>query len=197
MGLPLVTLDEYKAYAGISSTNQDTIIEALIPSVSELIKSYCRRSFLDYVDEAKVEYFNGGEAYYILKEFPVKAISAVEISTDYGKTYTELTEYSDYVLDLDSDKLIALPYYGGTNKDAVFSKLIMGYKVTYYAGYDELPGDLKLAILDLITYYLKNDGSVHSPKAPGTNSVQIEYITTTALPAHIARVLNLYKASWD
>ena len=82
-------------------------------------------------------------------------------------------------------------------KDTKFAKAINGYKVTYYAGYATIPEDLKIAVLDLVTYYLKNDGSVHSPKAPGTNSVQIEYITSTALPAHIARILNIYKASWD
>lgn len=197
MGLPLVTLEEYKVYAGINSNNQDAAISAIIPSVSDLVKNYCRRTFIDYVDDAKTEVFNGGYSEYLLKEFPLINISSFEYSSDYGQTYTDLVEFTDYTADLERDLIIALPFYDNTSTNAVFKKTINGYKLTYRAGYEELPNDLKIAVLDLVTYYLKNDGSVHSPKAPGTNSVQIEYITTTSLPAHIVRILNLYKASWD
>lgn len=198
MGLDLVTLEEYKAYAAISSTNQDAEITSIIPIASDLVKNYCRRTFVDYIDDAKTEVFSGGSttSKFYLKELPIISISSVEYSSDYGQTYTTLVEYTDYVADLEDDSIVALPISEST--PTIFPKAINGYKITYYAGYqDGIPTDLKVAVLDLITYYMKNDGSVHSPKAPGTNSVQIEYITTTALPAHIARVLNLYKASWD
>ena len=198
MGLDLVTLEEYKAYAAINSTNQDAAITALIPIVSQLVKNYCRRTFVDYIDEAKTEVFRGGSTIsrFYLQEFPIISISSFDRSEDFGQSYVTLEEFTDYVVDLEDDSLVALPYSETTT--TVFQKLINGYKVSYYAGYpDGIPSDLKVAVLDLLTYYLKNDGSVHSPKAPGTNSVQIEYITTTALPAHIARVLNLYKASWN
>lgn len=198
MGLDLVTLEEYKAYAAINSTNQDAAITALIPIVSQLVKNYCRRTFVDYIDEAKTEVFSGGSttSRFYLKEFPIISISSFDRSEDFGQSYVTLEEFTDYVVDLEDDSLVALPYSETTT--TVFQKLINGYKVSYYAGYpDGIPSDLKVAVLDLLTYYLKNDGSVHSPKAPGTNSVQIEYVTKAAFPAHISRVLNLYRASWD
>lgn len=197
MGLDLVTSAEYKAYAGISSTNQDATIEAIIPIASQLVKNYCRRTFVDYIDDAKTEVFSGGSTIskFYLTESPILSISSVEYSSDYGQNYTSLEEYVDYAVDQEDGAIVALPY--SEDNSTVFAKAINGYRITYTAGYEELPADLKVAVLDLVTYYMKNDGSVHSPKAPGTNSVQIEYITTTALPAHIARVLNLYKASWD
>jgi hypothetical protein len=190
-GLDLVTKAEYKAYAGIASTNSDTAIDSLIPRISALIKTYCRRTFVDYVDDAKVEVFSKGfgSAIY-LEEYPVLSISSVEYSEDYGQTSTELVEFTDYVFDVEGQGIVTV---NGTD----WPTLINGYTVTYNAGYEELPEELKLAVFDLITYYIKNDASVHSPKAPGTNSVQIEYITTSALPAHIKRVLDLYRASWD
>jgi hypothetical protein len=77
-----------------------------------------------------------------------------------------------------------------------FEPLINGYIVSYTAGYEEVPQDLRLAVLDLVTYYRKNDGAIHSTKAPGTNAVQIEYISTTSLPAHIKRVLDFYVADY-
>ena len=188
--MDLVTLEEYKTYVGISSPNQDEVIESLIPKVSQLVKSYCRRTFLDWADESKTEIFSGGE-YLLPTEFPIIAIGSVEYSEDYGKTYTSLTEYTDWVLDLENQWIKPINDYG------TFIRGINAYKVTYTAGYETLPEDLKLAVMDLLTYYLKNDSAVHSSKAPGTNTVQIEYISTTNLPAHIKRVLDLYMSNYN
>lgn len=191
MGANLVTLAEYKAYASITSTTQDTAISAIIPKVSQLVKSICRRTFVDYINENKEEVFSGGWPKLFLKEYPIIAIGSVEVSTDYGNTYEELEEFTDYVLDMEDGSVACI------NAEE-FPKYINGYKVTYTAGYEDgLPEDLKLAVLDLVTYYIKNDASIHSPKAPGTNSVQIEYVTTSNLPAHIRRVLYLYTGSYD
>lgn len=189
MGANLVTLAEYKAYAGITSTTQDTEINAIIPKASQLVKTICRRTFVDYVNDSKEEIYSGGWEKLFLKECPILSVISVEYSADYGLTYTELVEYTDYVIDAEDGTIAAIA--------PPFPKQINAYKVTYSAGYEVLPEDLKLAVLDLITYYLKNDMSVHSPKAPGTNSVQVEYITTANLPAHIRRVLYLYTASYD
>ena len=190
MGANLVTLAEYKAYAGISSNNQDALINSVIPKASQLIKTICRRTFVDYVNDSKEEVFSGGWSKLYLKEYPILSIGSVEASTDYGKTYTELEEFTDYVLDLEDGTITS-------TSTVEFPKYINGYKVTYTGGYEILPEDLKIAALDLVTYYIKNDMSVHSPKAPGTNSVQIEYITTSTLPAHIMRILYLYIGSYD
>ena len=188
MATELVTLAEYKAYANITSTNQDAAIKNLIPKVSALAKNYCRRTFNDYVDDAKVELFKGGN-YLLLSEYPVLAVSSVEMSTDFGKTYTSLAEYTDFVLDVEEATIKPL------NTLSTFTPHINGYKVTYTAGYEELPEDLKVAVLDLVTYYLKNDMAVKSQRDAGSNTVQIEYITKNTLPSHIARVFDLYVAN--
>ena len=189
MGLNLITKAEYKAYAGITSPNQDSEIDAIIPKVSQLVKTYCRQSFIDNFDEAKVEYNNGGDVVIYLKEHPVVAIAGVEYSSNYGQSYSSLVEYTDWVYDP--------TVYGirSTSQNG-FAQAINGYRVSYTCGYESLPEDLKLAVMDLVTYYRKNDGAVHSSKAPGTNSVQIEYVSTTTLPAHIRRILDLYVADY-
>jgi hypothetical protein len=194
MALNLVTLAEYKTYAGVKSTNYDREIAGLIPRVSELVKKYCNKTFVDFVDTDKIEYFNGetsyggaGQSKFILQESPVIVVSELALSIDYGQTYTPLTQYVDWVQD--GDEIVAIGSQG-------FIKYIRGYRVTYRAGYDDVPSDIALAIMDLITYYRSSDMSVHSNKAPGTNNVQIEYISTTTLPAHIRRILDLYKADY-
>ncbi len=190
MGAPLVTRAEYKAYVDINSTNSDDVIDAIIPKVSEYVKTYCRRTFVDYVNDAKTETTNGGYGGNLhFKEYPVLNVLSVDYSEDYGNTYTSLVEYTDYIFNKEDECLVSLT--------GDWPRNINGYQITYTAGYEVLPVDLKLAVLDLVTYYIRNDMAVHSPKAPGTNSVQVEYITSAALPAHIRRVLDLYKASWD
>jgi hypothetical protein len=187
MGLNLVTKAQYKTYANITSTNMDDNIDLLIPKVSEFVKTYCRRTFIDYFDQSKIEVFNGGFSKLLLKETPVVSISSVQYSSDYGQTYTKLTKYVDWVDD--GDEIVAINPGG-------FTKQINGYKVTYFAGYEAVPPDLILAVYDLITYYRRHDGSVHSARNPGSNTMQIEYISSTALPANIKRVLDLYTADY-
>ncbi len=189
MANDLITKAEYKAYAGLNSPNKDIEIDALIPRVSAYVKNYCRRTFVDYVSTEKVEYFNGPAIYFPLQEYPVIEVVSVEKSTDFGSTYDTMIEYQDYALDVSRGVVHCMWPTG-------FEEYVNGYRVTYRAGYTRVPEDLKLAIIDLITYYLRNDGSIHSNKAPGTHSVQVEYISTTTLPAHIRRILDLYVADY-
>ncbi len=189
MGLPLITKAEYKTYAGIKSTTQDAVIDSLITKVSELVKNLCRRTFVDYVDDAKVEYCDGGYNIILLAESPVRTISSVDYSSDYGQTYTTLTAFTEYAYIRSTEAITCLNSSG-------FTYSPNGYRITYTAGYEILPEDLKLAIMDLVSYYIKNDSAIHSNKAPGTNTVQIEYVTNTHLPAHIKRVLDQYTANY-
>ncbi len=43
---------------------------------------------------------------------------------------------------------------------------------------------------------MKSDSAIHSSKSPGSSTMQIEYITTSKLPSHISRVLDLYVANY-
>jgi hypothetical protein len=189
MGKDLVTKTEYKAYAGINSTTQDAEIDSLIPKVSELVKSYCRRTFIDHVDDVKIEVFKGGNKELLLSEFPVTQVVSVQVSTDYGQTYTKLTKFTDWVPD--GDTVVSLDPAG-----VGFKELINGYKVTYFAGFDPIPEDLKLVTLDLISYYLKNSSAVHSARVQQPNTMQVQYVTGSQFPSHIRRVLDMYKANY-
>jgi hypothetical protein len=192
MAQNLVTVAEYKSYSGISSTNQDSSIASVIPKVSELVKSICRRTFVDYVDDFKTETRrNLTNNRFVARETPVMSVNSVEFSNDFGKTYSTLVEYQDYVVDTENDavEIIAYPYVD-------YSK-VNAFKFTYNAGYETIPEDLKMAVMDLVQYYLRNDSAVHSTKSISPNTMQIEYVSSTNLPAHIKRVLDLHTASYD
>ena len=187
MATNLVTKAEYKAYMGITSTNSDAEIDFLIPKVSDLVKTYCRRTFIDFYDEAKTEMFDGGFKQIILKETPVVTVNSVAYSADYGKTYTNLVKFTDYVVR--DDYILSLNPNG-------FSQQINGYKVIYFAGYETVPGDLKLAVLDLVEYYSRNNGAVHSTRDLNPNTTQINYVASSNFPASIKRVLDQYMADF-
>jgi hypothetical protein len=88
-----------------------------------------------------------------------------------------------------------MPY--GTVANPIFPVAINGYRVTYNAGYETLPEDLKLVIFDMIAYYMRNDSAIHSTKTISPNTMQIEYVSNTNFPAHIKRVLDLYTSSYN
>jgi hypothetical protein len=189
MALNLFTRQEYKAYKGITSSNSDGQIDSLIPSVSQFAKTYCKRTFVDYAGDPLIEYSKGGFDRIILTETPLIQVISVQQSADYGRTYTTLTKFVDWVQD--GDDIVSL------HPSGKFEPLIRGYKITYLGGYETVPEDLKLACMDLLTYYKDNEASVKSTKAAGTNSTQIEYIQTSSLPAHIRRVFDLYMADYQ
>jgi len=189
MGQNLITVAEYKAYSGITSTNQDAALALVVPKVSDLVKNICRRTFVDYVDDFKVETKRSlPNNRFIASETPLMSVSTVEFSNDFGQTYTSLTEYTDYVVDPDSDAVEIISYiYQDYSR-------VNAFRFTYNAGYETIPGDLKMAALDLVQYYMRNDSAVHSTKSISPNTMQIEYVSSTNLPAHIKRVLDLHTA---
>lgn len=178
----LIDIDEYKVYAKISSLEQDDKLEILANSISELVKSYCSRSFIDYYATDKEEYFNGGDDYWYTEEFPIVSITSLSYSADYGQTYTALVEYTDYAVDKANDRLII---FGAENID--FPNY---FKLEYKAGFAAVPIDLKLALFDLLDYYMKKESTPRKQ----SGSTELYYITNSDFPPHIKRVLDLYRA---
>lgn len=189
MATNLITLAEYKAYEGITGTGQDGEIVTIIPKVSNLVKNICRRTFVDWVDEQKTEVYNGGFAI-LLQEAPLIQINTFEKSENYGQTYTELVEFTDWIFDQENQQILPI----GVPE---FKKLVNGYRVSYTAGYETIPEDLKLAVLDLVTYYMKNQGAVQSQIAVTTTNAQVQYLSESSLPGHIKRVLDLYVMNYN
>src|SRR5690349_14418172 len=59
----------------ITDTSQDTLLAALITSVSDAIAKYCRR---DFVSKSYDELYNGtGDRRLLLREYPVQSVQSV------------------------------------------------------------------------------------------------------------------------
>ena len=192
-GLDLISLADYKTLAGISSSTDDSKLEELIDSVSQLVKTYCGISFLDYYSADKTEFITKNFSTHLveLTESPVTTVTTVQERSSPTADYTTLTENTDYVLDGTTDCLYRVS--GSTYKN--WETGPNSVKVIYRAGYSALPQDLRLAVVDLITYYNKNEQKQRQTIAGATIQNQSTSSTrnSVAFPDHIKRVLDLYK----
>ena len=193
----LISLAEYKIAEGIQATKDDAKLELLITSVSQLVKTYCNNTFVDHYSSAKTETFNinYGESFFQLTESPIVAITSVKERNNATASYTTLTNNTDYYVDNVTDSIYRLSS-GGAEKSFESGK--GSVQVVYTAGYDgaiNLPADLKLAVIDLITYYHKDEHKARQTIAGASiqNQGSTSQRNNVAFPDHIKRVLDLYK----
>ena len=191
----LVTLSDYKDAEGIGSPKDDLRISRIIPSVSELVKTYCANTFVDFVSSDKTEEFDiYWDTFAVqLTESPVISITSVQERSGYDQSYTTLTTGAyEFYLDKRTDSVIRTNESGARLN---WKQGVGAVKVVYRAGYSSTPEDLKLAVFDLVTYYLKDEHKER--RTLGGASIQNQSSTTqrdnVAFPAHIKRVLDLYK----
>ena len=191
----LVTLTEYKEAEGIANPKEDLRLQTLIPSISQLVKTYCGNSIIDFYSSNKVEDFDiYWETFAVqLTESPIVDVVSVQERGSYDEAYTTLTTGAhEYYLDTRTDSIIRTNNSGGRIN---WKHGVGAVRVTYKAGYASTPEDLKLAVFDLITYYLRDEHKER--RTLGGASIQNQPSTSqrnnVAFPDHIKRVLDLYK----
>ena len=192
----LITVNEFKDAEGLRGEKDDDRLNVLIPLVSDLAKKYCGITFIDYYSTNKVETFNITDNYtntVIMSESPLVSVNKVEERTAYSEEYKELlTTNYEYFADTESDSIIRTTKNGEPSN---WAKGMGAVRITYKAGYSATPNDLKLALYDLVNYYLKDEhkerkvlgGAQMSNQ--GTSGVR----DNTDFPDHIKRVLDLYR----
>ena len=191
----LITLQQYKTAEGITQPKDDARLNVLIPSVSQLVKTYCGNSFVDFFSSNKTETFTLDWGTYIvqLTESPVNSIVSVQERQSYSDSYATLTTGAyEYALDSGTDSVLRT-LSSGRYKNWPLG--VDAVKVVYTAGYSAIPSDLKLAVLDLVTYYLKDEHKQRQSIAGASlqNQGSTSQSNNVSFPDHIKRVLDLYK----
>jgi|TARA_R110002167_G_scaffold65175_2_gene184168 hypothetical protein len=190
----LITLQEYKTAEGITQPKEDARLNVLIPSISQLVKTYCANSFVDFYSANRTETFNieWNTHTVQLTESPVNAIVSVQETSSYGGTLATLTVGAqEYALNKATDCVLRTTPGGYKNWPIGIETV----KVVYTAGYSEVPADLKLAVMDLVTYYLKDEHKERRTIAGAsiTNQTSSSQRDNVSFPDHIKRVLDLHK----
>lgn len=199
----LITLADYKQIEGLTNPKDDFRINQLIDSVSQLVKTYCGNSIVDFYSTAtegdpannkKTEDFSINWASNIIQltESPVVQVHSVKERDNPAGTYTTLVENTDYYVDYSTDSIYRINSSGRAINWPVGPGTI---QVSYNAGYETCPEDLKLAVIDLITYYHKDEHKARQTIAGASiqNNASSSQRNNVAFPDHIKRVLDLYK----
>jgi len=197
----LVTLQQYKDFAGLKSLEHDARINVVIDSVSQLVKSYCGTSLIDYASTNKVEYKTIKDSLVktiILDESPLIQVVSVQERTTQADAYvTLITENSDnsgkyeYIVEDESDSIVRTNSTG----EISWARGPKSIKITYKAGYTSTPHDLRLAVFDLIKYYMKDERKerMSISGASVENALSSSLSGNIGFPDHIKRILDMYK----
>ena len=191
----LITLREYKNFAGLTGESENAKINVIIPAISQAVKTYCGTSFVDYYSSDKTEYYDIKDRYtnaIILDESPIVSVTSVEERQNQSDSYTTLIfENSDssgkydYVVDYNADTIFRTTASG----DKMFPQGRRAVKVVYKSGYAATPQDLKLACFDLVKYYLKDErkANLTISGAQIQNPVSTSLRENIGFPDHIKR----------
>lgn len=197
----LITLREYKDFAGITGEGENAKINVIIPAISQAVKTYCGTTIIDYYSTDKTEYFDITDnlTYAIMvDESPLVSVSLVrERDSQSGSWVTLISENSDssgkyeYIVDVSKDTIFRTTATG----DKYFPRGRKAVEVTYRSGYSATPEDLKLACFDLVKYYLKDERktSLVVSGAQIQNQVSTSLRENIGFPDHIKRILDFYK----
>ena len=197
----LVTLQQYKDFSGLASLVNDARIAIVIDNVSQLVKSYCGTTIVDYASTNKVEYHNIRDTdviTLITEESPIIQVVSVKERKNQADAYTTLiTENSDssgkyeYIVDIQTDSITRTTSTGNKN----WAQGMKAVEITYKAGYTSTPDDLKLAVFDLIKYYMKDERKERQTIAGASieNPLSSSLAGNIGFPDHIKRILDMYK----
>jgi hypothetical protein len=197
----LITLQQYKDFAGIQGVTEDAKINVIVPAISQAVKTYCGTSFIDYYSTNKTEYFDIKDTYttsIMVDESPLNTVVSVEERQSQSESYvTLISENSDgsgkyeYIVDTTVDSI----FRTDDMNDKAFPKGRKAVKVVYTSGYASTPEDLKLACFDLVKYYLKDERKERLAIAGASiqNNVSTTLRENIGFPDHIKRILDFYK----
>ena len=197
----LVTLQQYKDFAGIKGVGEDAKINVILPAISQAVKTYCGTSFIDFYSTDKTEFFDildTSTTAVLVDESPLVSVTQVQERENQSSSYvTLITENSngsgkyEYIVDTALDMVRRTT----ATSDKAFPKGRKAVKVVYRSGYDSTPSDLKLACFDLIKYYLKDERKSGLTIAGATvrNEVSTTLRENIGFPDHIKRILDFYK----
>ena len=197
----LVTLQQYKDFAGIKGVGEDAKINVILPAISQAVKTYCGTSFIDFYSNDKTEFFDildDSTTAVLVDESPLVSVTQVQERENQSSSYvTLITENSngsgkyEYIVDTALDMIRRTTATG----DKAFPKGRKAVKVMYKSGYASTPSDLKLACFDLIKYYLKDERKSGLTIAGATvrNEVSTTLRENIGFPDHIKRILDFYK----
>lgn len=159
--MAITTLSEYKSFAGISGTGDDTALTTMVSVAQKLAEKYCNRLF---DSSARTQTYNGlGSRQLQVNAFPITAVSSIALTDAAGDTYWTLTT-DDYKIDADAGIITITPKNGPVecgedgvwNGAGAFVDDVQNVSITYTGGHSTAPDDLKWAVWMIVSWLFAN-----------------------------------------
>jgi len=152
----LITLQEFKDYAGISVDTWDNQITALIPGISKMIESYCQRIFGEVKQVTERLDIGESQSKILLYYYPLNSVGSVHDDCAYDEngdllTGSLLTPNSDYLI---YHRIGEITRAAGL----FFTEGHQKVQVIYEALSAIVPEDVKLAACRQLSYVWRSAG---------------------------------------
>jgi hypothetical protein len=179
----LCQLTDVKTYLGITDTNSDTVLSALIPNVSAAIESYCNRVF---AQTPYTETRNGGcgPKMYLMNG-PVSVVSSVTVD---GQSVPPAPDARSGGYVYDASVVYIRPGGAGPQE---FYKGFQNVTIEYMGGYDTTPPDVNQACV-LWVAWLFNKRSRLDKRNETLGSQQTQGYDLSAMPQAVKTLLASY-----
>ena len=188
--MALFTSAEFKSHEGISTTDHDTFITALIARTGDFVNKYLGRK----VESASyTEFYDGsGTGTLQLANSPVTAVTSVHIDQERDFGSAALVSSSNYVIYQNEGWLRWIPEVTtGFTAAGHFPVGVQNVKVIYTGGFSSVPDDIKEAAI-LWSSAIFNRRRRAGLQAISSGSFSITYQTTT-IPAEVKGLLDPYR----
>lgn len=203
----LTTRARLKTFLGISSSDDDSLLDQIINSVSDFVEMYCDRRFkkTDYSDEV---YDGNGSKYLILKQYPVVSgeTFTLERRDSFDNQDSWSTIDSEYYFVKESAGMVI--YVASLNTEgAYFVKSPQHYRVSYTAGYDfdntggntlsdAGIGDLEYAVWKLCAKIYNQRKSSGNIKQEKIGDYSVAYESELMVDQELRNILLSYKRDY-
>lgn len=150
-----ITATEFKTHQRISSSSEDTYIDALINAATAYLEEICNRKFVEQTWKLYLDEWPGG-AEIELPYGKTSSVTSVVYKDDEGNS----TTFSSDSYNVDTDLIpgrIVIAYDESWPSDALFN--MNPITITFTCGYgsaNEVPEDIKLAIKMLAAHWYEN-----------------------------------------
>ena len=197
----IITLEEYKSFYAMSveNTKEDARINLLIESVSSLIQTYLGLDFDGGKAVTEVLSIDYETNQIYLENYPVQAgvvVTETDRYTTDSTVHVPLAYAADYAIDLEQGILTRMYKPGGFANWPISPSVVTVQYTTApkWAGSfnaTNIPADLKLAAIQLVSYY-KNEEFRQSKTIQGSTVIN-SLAKGTDFPLHIQVLLDRYK----
>ena len=147
--MALVTLSELKTFLGITDDSQDTVLQIYVDSANVFVKKYCERD-LEETSYLREQYDGSGTAELVLRQYPLISVEGVWVEGDELDESTDNTDQDGWYIYKEETGILRHRLYWDRARGNI--------EVSYTAGYETVPSDLKHCCL-LISSYFRNMGN--------------------------------------